>query len=1340
MSNSAATTPLDFASLLSKNYRPARASRLIPREAYTEQEIVDKADKKKDAISKEERAAARDAEASKLVMQLVSKTPTYNRHVKKSEQSEADAMNGDRLPKAPMHEWETLPSALHAVELDDWENKIQWDGIKEESTPGPINKVDVASLLGQRRNPYLDALVFDDSNISWEGAKEDTMEKARRVNLILEMGTAGQSIARSLVPVSRPTPFGQSEAYLQRYEREWLTPAISSAELGKGMLHADRQQMEAFVEARQKKREQMAIDKSVRVQEAMGTLSLGGGKGRTVTSSLMGPGGTERTGRPSRLVGSGLVHDTEYVEQLEMIYNHELIKPELSRIQLRQFHRPRLPLCVVRNDSPWQFQIRYLPSTKKADSNATNASFQALIGSHAGALSQTNIRNEADLSPTEGNLILLEYSEERPLIQLTRGMASKIVNYYRGDRSRCPVSAGGGDRPIRKKRQGGTSANANEAAQSGKTGRSTRLFGPNEAAGTTVIDWIGKPPKKTREERTEKSAIDVLPEGVTEILYHKVHGPFIGEVEEGETQTGLISNMFVAPMFQHEPESTDFLMILGKKPSSGSALDGPPQPLGVVLRPFPSSVFTVGQTEPRIKVFPPNSAGEKAFTTPFHCYLIAKALTETERHEGHGLRFDEIYDYIFPYTQHQQATLRQRLKPVAIYDKPNGIHAVKRVGMDDYPGYDVLARRFTPESVAAYRTTCAASRRLADLGIHELSSGTSNVAGVGVAMAYLAGQVNGARELSRKMKKMLEFAKTSKSNKNSQIVLYEMAADRLETAWKEARRRHEVARFIYEELQLAPWHLTQEFIDVHRGGQGTGMMKLTGIGDPTGRGEGFNFLREEVKSNKATGNTDGALNAQIKKITGTENDLRRLTMKQMASLLKSYGMSDKDIKTLKRWDRVHVIRDLSTKAACDGMGDSLERFARGEKMKLSDQKQMYQQRIQEIWRRQRAALSNDAGESRAPGGDAAGTAASIETEPKPDSADKLKLSKEVIKDKEESDSESDDDDDDLAAMLEEDLMDVRETNQLVAAHVRGSGDDMIGNLGQKLSGAQDLNKDARELAALKRQREEERQTMEGLLSGGGKTVPKDRTLSTVGYDQSMIGKKVIRKRITKTHADGRQTTTFKFVVGVPDEIEKVIARKREEEDGPDKKPRKHKEHKSADKPIGHAMFEEEDNHPSHRSSRGGIKMQVSRQPRTMKGGASSRMHKHKPKLGKLKHRESQEMRMHKRKRADEEADLYVVASKRMSTNNRRERGSARERMPHVILADKLESIRSAVEKRTGSGPFHKPVPRRSFPRYYEVISNPIDLQTIRDKNQRYVHLHVLGLHRPHSLNMLSFSF
>jgi Bromodomain len=42
-----------------------------------------------------------------------------------------------------------------------------------------------------------------------------------------------------------------------------------------------------------------------------------------------------------------------------------------------------------------------------------------------------------------------------------------------------------------------------------------------------------------------------------------------------------------------------------------------------------------------------------------------------------------------------------------------------------------------------------------------------------------------------------------------------------------------------------------------------------------------------------------------------------------------------------------------------------------------------------------------------------------------------------------------------------------------------------------------------------------------------------------------------------------------------------------------------------------------------------------------------------------------------------------------------------------------------MEARPFAQPFLKPVNRRLIPRYYEVISNPIDLQTIRDKISRY---------------------
>lgn len=264
----------------------------------------------------------------------------------------------------------------------------------------------------------------------------------------------------------------------------------------------------------------------------------------------------------------------------------------------------------------------------------------------------------------------MEYCEERPPIQLTKGMGSKIVNYYRGDKARCPVSAGGGDRPTRRKRADNQTHSTKDAGLSGRVERPPRLVGPNETLATTLEDWIGKPPKKKREEQADRLAIDVLPEGVTEILHPKVHGPFIGEVEDGVTQTGLINNLFAAPLFGHEPESSDFLMILGKRAISANRRGGNVDRMSVVLKPLPASVFTVGQVEPRERglVNAPQTTGERSFLNNFVSFQIAKSLQFCERHEGRGLRFDEI-TAMFQNSGIQSTGLRQRIKGVAVYDK-----------------------------------------------------------------------------------------------------------------------------------------------------------------------------------------------------------------------------------------------------------------------------------------------------------------------------------------------------------------------------------------------------------------------------------------------------------------------------------------------------------------------------------------------------------------------------------------------------------------------------------------------------------------------------------------------
>jgi hypothetical protein len=965
-SSNNATPPLDFARLLSRDYRPARVARLIPREKgvllthkkkhyegdtkrHGDDDSSDDGDghhhhpvvKKEllpdlllesgegfnrrnhhhrrknpndpsSALSLRTRTSTEDETSSRLVLQLVSKTPTYTRHLQheNSEGGGGDTtvtnvvdytelkayLRNNKIYGAlgtslyPPSTAETLSPSFHPVELGDWESKISWEGYQPEaaesvgsssttsatattttsekttmleksqskdtrtstttSTTGGSNSnsnkpaatassstggngkpstaagttsssststalvpllrrplLNPAALLHKPINPFLENLSFE--MVSWSGDKYDIAQKALSQPLILELGVAGQSIARQALPSHRPAPHIKSIAYQLRNQDDWDEEDLAtSAELiAKGSLHADKDKMERLIAQRQEKRRQMAKDKTNRVTEALVTLrtldgAMGGGRGRTITSSLMGPGGTERTGRPSRHVGN-VNHDTEYLDQLDMVSTHVLVR-DLSKVMLRQYHRPKLPLTIVRTTLIWQFQIRFAPTSKKGGpptsgggggDTANSSSYQAMMmGTHAGAVSKAKLRTESDLSPTEGTLVLFEYSEERPPIQLTKGMAAKIVTYYRGDKAQCPVSAGGGDRPTRRKRAGATAEQelANNSSSQNKSDRPPRLVGPNHAIGnTTITDYVGKPPKKTRDDRNteNKPSINILPEGVTEILHPKVHGPFIAEIEEGQALTGLISNLFVAPIFRHEPESTDFLMIVGR--NAGATVAGRHESLSVVLRELPTSIFTVGQCEPRTRVFAPNTQGEKNFIGPFVSYQIAKALSRTEAREGHGLRFDEIQDRVLPNLGLPPNALRQRLKQVAIYDKNTQIWTTKSIGYEEYPGVDALGKSLPAEGVAAYEVSTAAVRRLNDLGIHQLYAGSHAVSSVGVTMVYLAGQKNAVQELARKAKKQYEYNMSNKNLKGVKITYFERAANELDSLFKSLRQKHE---------------------------------------------------------------------------------------------------------------------------------------------------------------------------------------------------------------------------------------------------------------------------------------------------------------------------------------------------------------------------------------------------------------------------------------------------------------------------------------------------------------------------------------------------------------------
>lgn len=52
---------------------------------------------------------------------------------------------------------------------------------------------------------------------------------------------------------------------------------------------------------------------------------------------------------------------------------------------------------------------------------------------------------------------------------------------------------------------------------------------------------------------------------------------------------------------------------------------------------------------------------------------------------------------------------------------------------------------------------------------------------------------------------------------------------------------------IDDEVKNAPWHTTRSYLDATKG---KCLLQITGVADPTGRGEGFSYVRQPFKNNK----------------------------------------------------------------------------------------------------------------------------------------------------------------------------------------------------------------------------------------------------------------------------------------------------------------------------------------------------------------------------------------------------------------------------------------------------------------------------------------------------------
>ncbi|CAH0481011.1 unnamed protein product [Peronospora belbahrii] len=640
------------------------------------------------------------------------------------------------------------------------------------------------------------------------------------------------------------------------------------------------------------------IEKKQRIDEVMGNLEFG-------DETAEGRLGTEGSGKKPK--DTRVVKNIGYVHHSLPAMKLSLTKPELPKTKLRDFHRPRGKFKI--NE-----RLDFLPPPPGA----------AKLAPQEESAMVTQIKKSSDLNPTAGGkLILIEYTEQRPPMLSNPGMASRILHYWRPP---------------------------------GDTSASLGILGKKKA-------------RKTRPKPPDMKMGQVITLGDHD------ESPFVGDIPPGRVVTSLNSKLYKVPIFPHKPtvpfatnaearernNSDLFLMCRsvtkGKKNGATDKSGGFGVPKTTVYIMELPEVFVAGQIEPQIEVPAPNSRSANEFIRPYMSFHILRLFKKAS--DGERLKIEDIAR-AFP---NQSGTaIRKRMKEVATFERGgNDSGWWKKKPVSLLQSEEEIRASIPPESVCLYESMMSGHRRLLDIGLTKLFTPS----GVNGAINHLIRRLELRKNTLSARLVSANLERRAKEKAQAELWKKDPVVRKLETDIQ-------VARYINEQLQLTPWNLTNNYVECHLQGKGSGMLQLGGIGDPTGRGEGFSFVRvPQSRAKKKDGEEDAVPTAESKisaetaavqkavaAVTGTTADLRKLKMKEAGDVLRNLGLADADINKLRRWDRIHMVRELSSRATAHGVAGSLSKFARGARKSLSAQQQEYRKKCDVIYERQMDVLSS----------------------------------------------------------------------------------------------------------------------------------------------------------------------------------------------------------------------------------------------------------------------------------------------------------------------------------------------------------------------------------------------
>ena len=404
----------------------------------------------------------------------------------------------------------------------------------------------------------------------------------------------------------------------------------------------------------------------------------------------------------------------------------------------------------------------------------------------------------------------------------------------------------------------------------------------------------------------EQKTLNMMgPNGSQILLKPEQKLPLIGQIDQSELKGMNIidNNMYKAPVFYEK--------ISHPNSAINTSLDAPNKKRYNFLITFSKNekgqkvfhirelehLYTVAQEEPKIEVYPPNSRQYISFLKnkiETYTYMLYNEIGYKS-----GLNF-KIFQNLFP------AVTEQVLKKIF---KEMNIEIDKYICFfKKLPG-DINQRRITPENICQFESCQFGIYKLREVGIKNLTN---------------------ADKISYATNKYI-------TNKTT------------------LPKEQYFAKVIEEQLLTTPWNITQNYLQSKIN---KGMLSIKGIGDPSNGNGGYSFLKMPVKSyneNKTLKEEMDVLknqNKNIKTVTGTDADLRKLSKEDIKIKLIQLGIEEEAIQKMGRWKRVSLLRSTSSHAVKLGYEGDIVKYARNQRYNTKTQREAYQRNINEVFKKQ----------------------------------------------------------------------------------------------------------------------------------------------------------------------------------------------------------------------------------------------------------------------------------------------------------------------------------------------------------------------------------------------------